>query len=296
MRTFFHTRYADKIARLAVRAMLYEVTAAPKPGLVDRENSGSHRDMDIFPVLDGLRMTGLDSSAALAAHFRDFTLKGLAFEGTAEQLFDAIRYTGLLAEDSMFAATNGANTHKGLIFSLGVLCAALGYLRGRDMPGETDRLFSLCAQMTAKLKADFAGVTAENARTAGEKIYARYGVTGIRGEAASGFASVRAYGLPPFRALTSQGYSLNDAGVITLLHLMANAQDTNIIARSDLETQKEVQREARDLLSRTGRSPRALLQEIRGLDKSFIGRNISPGGSADLLAVTYFIYFLENDA
>ena len=35
--------------------------------------------------------------------------------------------------------------------------------------------------------------------------------------------------------------------------------------------------------------------QIVALDKSFIERNISPGGVADLLAATYFLYIIENN-
>ena len=41
----------NKIAAFAVEGMLYEVTATPKPGLVDRANNGAHYDMDYFTFM-----------------------------------------------------------------------------------------------------------------------------------------------------------------------------------------------------------------------------------------------------
>ena len=100
---------------------MYEACTTPKPGLVDMNNSGSHSDMDIY--------TFIDSSSVLVSYFRKFSLAGIRYcNDEPYQLFEKIRYLGMLAEDEMLISTNNVNTHKGLIFSLGIICSALGYL------------------------------------------------------------------------------------------------------------------------------------------------------------------------
>ena len=116
---------AATAARQAVRALLYEVTTTPKPGLVDRRNSGSHTDMDSF--------TFMSSAASLYPYFEACTRAGRkTADGPAPETFAALRPLGCEAEGEMLAATHGVNTHKGAIFSIGIVCAALGRL---DRPG-----------------------------------------------------------------------------------------------------------------------------------------------------------------
>ena len=108
-------------ARLSVRALLYEVTTTPKPGLVDRRNSGSHKDMDVF--------TFMDSAAALYPYFEACARMGCGTaERPASETFEALRPLGCEAEGEMLEATGGVNTHKGAVFSVGIVCAALGRL------------------------------------------------------------------------------------------------------------------------------------------------------------------------
>ena len=194
----------------------------------------------------------------------------------------------------MFAATKGVNTHKGLIFSLGILCAALGYSFANALPCDTGTLLSLCGKMASlSVKQDLDRVTAQNARTFGERLYLQTGSTGIRGEAASGFPSVRHYGLPALRRFMAEGKSLNDAGALTLLTLLGHVEDTNVISRRGLRAAQSVREEAAE---RMAREPLPELDEIRVLDQRFIRENISPGGCADLLAITFMLYFLEQEA
>ncbi len=99
--------------------LLYEVSTTPKPGLVDRNNSGSHSDMDFF--------TFLDSSASLIPWFREFFCLGWDHSSESDgQIFERLRYAGQRAETAMFSATGGINTHKGLVFASAILCGALG--------------------------------------------------------------------------------------------------------------------------------------------------------------------------
>ena len=143
--------------------------------------------------------------------------------------------------------------------------------------------------MTADVLEDFTGITKENARTEGERLFAAYGITGVRGQAKAGFPAVKDVGLPVFREGLQQGLSINDAGCCTLLHLIAATDDTNLIRRSDRQTQLDTRQKIAQLLNKT---PYPALPVIEELDKEFIQKNLSPGGSADLLAMTYFLYSL----
>ena len=276
---------AQDIARLACRALLYEVTTTPKPGLVDRSNSGSHRDMDFY--------TFLDSASALWPYFEACARTGRQTASmAAPETFQALRPVGQKAEADMLAATHGVNTHKGAIFSMGILCAALGRLPRRQwrLP---DAILQECAAMTKGLVAsDFAGLTRENAHTTGQKLYLEHGISGVRGQMEAGLPAVLDVGLPVLRAGIAQGYSLNDAGCAALLALMTAATDTNLIARSSLSIQRETCSRIRELLEQ---KPFPDQQTLRELDQAFIEKNLSPGGSADLLAVCYLLYFLETE-
>lgn len=281
MEDYFHHQYVHQISSLAMASLLYEVAATPKPGLVDRDNSGSHKDMDFY--------TFQSSAVSLNQFFEEFTLCGIKnHERSCEDIFALIRPIGIQAEAVMKQATNGVNTHKGMIFSLGIFCCALGYLYGNDIPYTEDSFRDACRQMTAHILNDFQGITLENAKTHGERLYARYGITGIRGEAADGYPTVFETALPVFRQYRNEGLSANDAGVLTLLHIIAGSVDTNIIARSDYETFRKIQAKIQELLN-SGIDTRDFIAEIRTLDQEFIEMNISPGGSADMLALTYFV-------
>ena len=277
----------ELIGRLALEAMLLEVSATPKPGLVDRNNSGAHKDMDFF--------TFMKSAASLAKSFTEFSQEG--FTGGANKIppaevFPAVREIGVEAEKRMFEATGGVNTHKGEIFSLGLLSACAGYLSGSRLEVTADETMTLAAEMCAGIcERDFAGVREKSPAmlTKGERVYIEHGITGIRGEAEAGYPSVRAAGLPALREYISRGMNLNDAMSFTLIHIMAHAHDTNIISRHDVATAHEVMTLARGMIE-SGFG----LEDILRLDGEFIAGWISPGGAGDLLAVTYFMYSLQN--
>lgn len=278
----------ELIGRLALEAMLLEVSATPKPGLVDRNNSGAHKDMNFF--------TFMKSAASLAKSFTEFSQEG--FTGGANKIppaevFPAVREIGVEAEKRMFTATGGINTHKGEIFSLGLLSACAGYIAGSGREVTADETMTLAGEMCAGIcERDFAGVRDKNPAmlTKGERVYLTHGITGIRGEAEAGYPSVRAAGLPALREYISRGMNLNDAMSFTLIHIMAHAHDTNIISRHDVKTADEVMTLARGMIE-SGFG----LEDIRRLDGEFIGRWISPGGAGDLLAVTYFLHSLEQN-
>lgn len=276
---------SKEIARLACQSLLYEVAATPKPGLVDRNNNGSHRDMDFFTFQAG--------AAALWPYFETCARIGIETRNAEpRETFTRIRTTGMLAEGEMLRATRGVNTHKGAIFSLGILCAAIGRM-GPEFYKKPEWLLYECGQMTAGLTAeDFAGLTPETAVTAGQKLYLKYGITGVRGQAEAGFPAVLKVGLPKLEESLRSGLSINDAGCAALLAMMAASVDTNLIARSDYETQQRIALETAILLQK---DPFPTKETLNRMDKAFIEHNLSPGGTADLLAMVYMLHLLKEE-
>jgi holo-ACP synthase/triphosphoribosyl-dephospho-CoA synthase len=286
MKNFFREKLGDLVSGAALAALMGEAAVTPKPGLVDRANNGAHGDMDFF--------TFIDSTAAIIPYFRTCALAGFESAASPVELFNSLRPGGKTAELDMREAAGGANTHRGLIFSLGVLSAAFGRLyRQKALPG-LDETLQLCALMTARLHEDFSR-TPEAAGSAalshGEALYLRHGVSGIRGEVSRGFPTVRDLAYPGLVELLDQGHSLNDAGVLVLLRLLARTEDTNIIHRSGPEELAALQRQMAAFLA-AAPSVEDQLKKAAELDADFIRRGISPGGSADLLAVTLFLHRL----
>lgn len=267
---------ATKLARfdvwaLAATALRLELNLTPKPGLVDMANNGSHNDMD-----HALFLRSID---AIAPWFRVFEKAGFehAFKPASEQL-RLLRPAGMACEQAMFEATDGVNTHKGGIFSLGLICFAAGRLRGQNRLVCAE---SVCQQVAEICKGLVARELASrtHAVTAGEKQYQQFGLTGARGEAELGFPTVRQHVLP---------YWYQESGERrfhhALLHLMAINPDSNLVSRGGIDGLCYVQDYAQTLLKNGWNIAR--LQEM---DKAFISRNLSPGGSADLLAVSYVL-------
>ena len=277
-----------KIASLALEAMLYEAAATPKPGLVDRVNCGAHRDMDFF--------TFMASAAALHSAFDAMTLAGSSACGASSPraMWPSLREAGRGAEARMFEATHGVNTHKGEIFSLGLLCGCAGWLTSRGGRLSAENLTALAAEMCQGLcERELTPLREREARTKGEQMYLRYGCTGIRGEAESGFKTVREVSLPVFRELMTGGTSVNDALVQTLLHLISGTADTNILSRHNMETAEQARARAREVLALGGVLTTEGRAATEAMDRDFIARGISPGGCSDLLAVTYFLFRME---
>lgn len=284
--SFFAAADRADLADLATRALTDEVLTTPKPGLVDRANCGSHRDMDVS--------TFRASIEALAPYWETCVRLGQETAGDAPaETFARLRPAGREAEAAMLRATGGVNTHKGAIFTLGTLCGAAGRLWRPEAPcRDTQRLLQECAAMTAEAveadRAALAGIPEER-MTAGERLYKRFGLPGIRGEAAAGLPAVRETSLPALEAALAAGRSRNDAGAIALLHLIARGGDTNMAARGGPTLAAEAAERVRALLAA---KPLPDTADIEALDRWFIDRNLSPGGCADLLAVTYFLHDL----
>lgn len=270
IQSHFENQLAHQIGELAQKALLYEALTTPKPGLVDAENSGSHSDMTLFSFAD--------SVCTLRPYLEECVHLGIQQANPAQ-----LQYAGMCAEDSMFSAAH-VNTHKGAIFALGILCCAIGSL------GEFAPLEGILAKV-AEIGTGFLNQmkTAGQTQTGGERQYQQYGLTGARGEAASGYQSVYAIALPALKKAIAQGKSLPMAGLEALLQLMAHVQDSNIIRRAGMDGQHWVMEQTQRLLENGFSS-----DDLRLMNEQFVERSISPGGSADLLAVTYFLYFYQQ--
>lgn len=283
--------FAHHIAALAQRAVLYEVSTTPKPGLVDRDNPGAHKDMDFF--------TFMASSSVLYKGFYDCTLEGLQFdEADSTKLLERVRKPGIKCEKRMFEATNGVNTHKGIIFSLGILCAVVGNLYRKNEVFEftaeevCEEVKNVARELTLN---DFKGVMDKKELTHGERLYKEYGYKGIRGEVESGFSSVRRSSLEVLQNLKGKSkLPSNDVFLEILMNLMAYSEDTNVIIRGGIESLVYVKEISTAFLEAGGMRQPGAKEKLQKMNEDFIKRNISPGGSADLLAVSIFLGMLEG--
>lgn len=292
MENFFVFRLSNHIGLLMQKALFYEVNTSLKPGLVDRLHNGSHKDMCLS--------TFINSAYSITDYFCQCVKEGLSCDCSKKELpllFQKLRGIGKQAEKTMLFATHGINTHKGIIFSGGILCAAVGYYistNSKDISSENflSSLSEICRCMLPELLNDYLVLTPDTAKTNGEKLYQEYKITGIRGEAKEGFPHLFNVGFPLFQAVLKKGFPLWQAGLITLLHYIACTEDTNLIIRSDYQLACKIQKDLQQFLAHATYEEQ--LSILPKLDAFFVSRNISPGGSADMLALTYFLYFIQN--
>lgn len=274
------------VARIATECLLTEVRTTPKPGLVDRANNGSHTDMDL-PLFE-------KSAAALAPYWAECVRIGMkTAELAPEDTFAGLRKAGLEAEQAMLSATAGVNTHKGAIFLLGTLCGAVGRLWSEECPvAASEELCRECTRMTGEpLRAELERLDESCADTAGTRLFLRRGIRGARGEIMDGLPGVREVALPALKNALDRGCEEEYAAAVALLHLIARGTDTNMVKRGGIENAAWGAEQAGSLVA-DGRLP--AVEDIRALDRRFIEKNLSPGGCADLLAVTLFLRRLER--
>ncbi len=283
--------FQQQIVTMAVKSLLYEVSLSPKPGLVDRFNNGSHDDMD-FNLF-------IDSSLSLAPFFQAYLEAGLSHQGPLSLLFKKARSIGIEAEKAMFSATQGTNTHKGANFSLALILVSIGYYlqkqTGFESLSATDSqviLNTISDMCQESVLADFSAISHQEKLSYGEKLYLEYGLMGIRGEAASGYQTLSELLLPALRTNLCH-YPKEEAFLRALLLLMSTVEDGNLIHRGGIEAWKKVQAECQAVASKH-LSSQAFYQWLADYDHMLINRHLSPGGSADLLALGYFFMQLEG--
>lgn len=272
---------ARRIGKLASECLISEVETTPKPGLVDLRNNGSHTDMSV----DTFRK----SAHALTPYFTECVKIGIETKSVSYlEAFSRLRKAGQQAEAEMYKATNGVNTHKGVIYSMGVLLGAVGRQWTVEQP-IAKRALILSESSDLVRESIIADLAFANGSTAGERLFLEYGLKGIRGEVASGFSSVVNKSLPIYESALANGLTQNDAGVCSLISLIAEIDDTNLYHRGGADGAEYAKKYAKQLLS-----DKFNLKSVEEMDSEFIKRKLSPGGSADLLAITYFLHSIEK--
>lgn len=272
------------IAHLATQALQAELDTTPKPGLVDKDNNGAHRDMDY-----ALMQRSIDT---LHPNFVKLALLGCA---DALPTHTSIRDIGIEAEKAMLSATNGVNTHKGALFSMGLTVVAAAHEERKiaaneeqilkERNGGEDILVSLQTTIKA-LAASFPDTNGTHGSKA--KLLSK-GTTAIKGaldNAREGYEMLFAEWLPFYieRRKERDAHTLHK----TLLRIMCDLDDTNVIYRTDLATAEEVKQEARALLDSFSETA------LKDMDRHYTTRNISPGGAADMLSLTIFIGSIQT--
>ncbi|MEI7594241.1 MAG: triphosphoribosyl-dephospho-CoA synthase [Bacteroidota bacterium] len=276
------------LASKALRAILYEISLTPKPGLVDFSNSGTHKDMDYF--------TFLDSSSAISLYFQDISELGFSFENSLSDALPKIREIGLQMENKMFGATKGVNTQKGNIFLMGIALFCSAFIKSKQGIFNLEQ-FSQISQALGKHLMDEFDISTEN-KTHGQKCVEKYGkevAGGARLEVASGFKTSIKFGLSVFNNVDLNELNQSakqDMLQNALLSLMANNNDTNILFRSNFETLSEFKELALKTLSSKIAEEKAL--KFQELMYFCYNKKISPGGSADLLAIAIFLNFINK--
>ena len=251
------------LARVATTALLDELATTPKPGLVDLDHRGAHRDL----CLDRLRTSAHALEpvfAEIAACARDAS-PSLA-------LREEIGHLGRIGEGAMLRASGGTNTHRGALWSLGLLVAATAAAGTSDAAAIAARVAAF-----ARLPDRFRGDAPSNGRS----VARRFGTRGARGEAESGLPNVIGLAMPLLRA----GAPRADV----LLALLERVDDTCMLHRSSAQTLAIARRQARHALALGGTRSSAGLRATRRLDAFLVAHNASPGGCADLLAAACFL-------
>ena len=272
-----------EVAKLATKALLYEVSISPKAGLVSRLSNGSHKDMNFF--------TFIDSALSLDNYFSECYIYGKKNDFYSPNFFKNLRDLGKKAEKEMYQATDGINTHKGTIFSMGIIISVLAsYLKETDeidLKVLSNKIKNMCSPLLNELE------NTNDFSTYGEKAFKNYHLTGARGLALSGYKIVLLDGINKLKEFTKI-LDFETSCILLLFYYISILDDTNIVNRANLETLKEVQILCKNLYEENSKSlsKEKIRNEMSKLNDIFIEKNISAGGSADLLILTIFIHFL----
>jgi len=267
---------AEALARLgrrAVAALYDELELSPKPGLVSFVDSGSHRDMDAT--------TFMRSLFALRRAFPALALLGARGNG-----FAALESAGIAAESQMLRATGGVNTHRGAIFTLGLLCAAAGRCMAAGRRLDTA---NLRAALLDAWGVELALRALRNSESNGARAARRFSLRSVGVEAAEGFPVLFEVVWPALRGAFEAGLPPRLARLQALFASMAVLDDTNLVHRGGIEGLRHVQQAARDFLAGGGVAQPAAESRAWALHRDFVSRKLSPGGSADLLAAACWL-------
>lgn len=265
------TFFSEYVGDAAITSLEEEVLLTPKPGLVDQYDTGSHDDLTLKIMLN--------SAYSLSATFKKITQISYGKSPTQE-IREEIAKIGREGEKKMFESTNNVNTHKGAIWALGLIASAFSIEEGRAS--------SLEILKTAGKIAQYPDGQYHAIPSNGLKAISRYNVLGAKGEAALGFPTIRDFGLPAYNYYNKLGYDEETVQIMTLMTLIANLSDTCILHRGGKKGLQIAQKEAQKIIETDD------LTKLGSMNKLFIELNISPGGSADLLATILFLNKLNK--
>lgn len=266
------------LQRTAIRALYYELATSPKPGLVTLHSNGSHHDMDASTFFRSL----------FSQRNYYFSIARAGAQGAS---FAELQQLGIIAEQRMLLATGGVNTHRGALFSLGLLAAAAGRLAAQSQP--------VTSQSAATLVRDTWGENIIGSRnnapaSPGTSVFRRYGAGGARVEAANGFPTIIDHILPALCASLSAGVSHAAAAVQALFTAIMILEDTNLLYRGG-PTGLEFAREcATTFLAQGGVLQPDWQAKATRIADTFVARRLSPGGSADAVAIALFLWQLDH--
>ncbi|GEJ58833.1 triphosphoribosyl-dephospho-CoA synthase [Anaeromyxobacter diazotrophicus] len=268
----------DRLAALAVRALVEEAELTPKPALVDRRGRGAHHDLDL--ALMRRSAEALRGAFAAMAEAAAGAPAGLA-------LRERLGALGRAGERAMLAATGGVNTHRGALWALGLLVAAASQEGGAGAPAA----LGARAAMLARLPDRFAPAAGSH----GSLACLRFRVAGARGEARAGFPHAVAVGWPALREARARGAGEEAARLDALLAIMARLDDTCLLHRAGLRGLHAAQRGAAAALAAGGAGTPEGRRALLALDAALLALRASPGGSADLLAAVLFLDALGGE-
>ena len=264
---------AERLADMAVDALIDEADLSPKPALVDRRGNGAHHDLHL----------GLMHASALSLWpmFKEMAEAAIEWGEVGVPLREALGRIGREGEQAMLVTTNGVNTHRGAIWALGLLTAAAAL---------EPRAVTLNAARLALLNDRYAPQPMSH----GAQVAQRYGARGAREEAQLGFPSVVQRGLPQLYKSRQQNAGEQNARLDALLAIMTELADTCVLYRAGPEGISTMQRGARAVLDAGGSATLAGRRQLHELDQHLLALNASPGGAADLLAACLFIDRLDG--
>ena len=260
----------QRVGHAAIASLYDELALTPKPGLVSLIDNGSHTDMNAA--------TFMRSLFALRHYFAQ-----IAAAGAQRAPFAELEALGIAAENRMLDATRGVNTHRGAVFTLGLLCASVGALATALAADAADAVLP-----TATPRQPGQGFNAAQLRATllthwGAALHARR-QRGAGVESAAGFPTLFDCAAPALIAARELGLSQRDAHLQTLFHVMAVLDDTNLIHRGGRTGLRFAQAAAREFLGAGGVQRPDALQHAASIHRAFVARRLSPGGCADVLA------------
>jgi triphosphoribosyl-dephospho-CoA synthase len=270
---------ATRIAQLARQALIAEAELTPKPGLVDRRGPGAHRDL----TLATMRL----SAWTIEPYFLAMACRCIA-KRPSQNLREQLAVIGRNAERAMLTATGGSNTHKGAIWILGLLVSSAAMHAEEAI---TARELAATAQQIARFEDRAAPIFLSH----GDLVAAKYGVTGARGEAVSGFPKIVEVGLPTLRDGRARSLNEVEARLDTLLAIISRLEDTCLLYRGGRLALRAAQHGAIAVLNAGGSATLAGMQQLKTMERTLLDLGVSPGGSADLLAATLFMDALERN-